>query len=163
MKVYGVSKLSDEAFRTLARAAKQAKRVLEIGTYHGATAAKLAAVAPEAVVTSLDIFRGVSATNWFRNRRRNQRLYVGTAQQLEAEGAAGFDLIFVDADHRHGPCLADLHCAERMLAPGGRLFVHDYDLGRWPGVVKAVEEFTASPVWRGSGVADLLMELVREP
>ena len=135
------------------------KRFLEIGTFHGVTAALLAESNPDCLIVSLDIFRDVSSENWFANRRKNQLLFVGTAQALCNLGVAElFDVIFVDANHKYDPCLADLVSASAMLALGGSILAHDYD-DRFPGVVLAVDTFCEQQGWRIVAKAGMIVEL----
>ena len=156
----GELKIHPPELEMLLAATKGKKRFLEVGTLHGVTAALLAEANPDCLVVSLDIFRDVTPLNWFANRRKNQALYVGTAQDLCLLGAGPFDVIFVDAQHKHEPCLADLLSADEMLAPDGKLFAHDYD-ERWPGVVRAVDEFCEKYNWRIAAKAKQLVRMER--
>lgn len=62
------------------------------------------------------------------------------------ESAAGFNeplaLVNIDVD-LYLPTKAGLDFFYRQLSPGGVIFVHDYHQ-KWPGIIRAVNEFTAS-------------------
>ena len=62
----------------LCAAVKPGMKVLEIGTWHGRTAAYMADACPEALILSLDVMTwpplAASEINWFKNRRPNMRL-----------------------------------------------------------------------------------------
>jgi hypothetical protein len=51
------------------------------------------------------------------------------------------DLIYVDADHSYGGCIADIQAFWPKLKPGGIMAFHDYDNERDYGVKQAVTEF----------------------
>ena len=159
----GVSKLRPGQFEFLSAAVTPAARVLEVGTLHGVTAAKLAGKHPNARVLSVDIFVGVNPECWLANHRSNQTLFVGMVQDLAAlQPAVRFDVIFVDADHRYEPCKRDLKTALTLLAPGGRLFAHDYGQAadwKWPGVTRAVDELCAEHGLRVIGRETSLVEI----
>jgi predicted O-methyltransferase YrrM len=50
------------------------------------------------------------------------------------------ELIYIDGDHEEEPAYRDLLAYSKLLAPGGVLFVHDYEPGH-AGVMKAVDRF----------------------
>jgi Methyltransferase domain len=54
------------------------------------------------------------------------------------------DLVFLDADHSYEAMRADLEAWFDKVKRGKLLAGHDWDRGRWPGVVSAVEEFAAA-------------------
>lgn len=71
-----------------------------------------------------------------------------TPLPLPSQSAAGLlselgvkaELIYVDGEHDEEPAYRDILAYSKLLAPGGVLFVHDYEPGR-AGVVKAVDRF----------------------
>ena len=146
--MHGFTALSDAETAALVAAAgslPNGSRILEIGTFHGVTARRLADAAPRCRVVCVDTFyrcHKVTPAEWHANRRENMNLWIGTAAEL-ADVAYGrsFSLAFVDAMPPREACLADLATADRMLNLAGRLFAHDYDAAKWPGVVQAVDEF----------------------
>lgn len=165
--IAGRSKMLPGQFEFLAAAVRPGSRVLEVGTLHGATAARLADAHPDAEILSLDIFRQLGPDGWVANRRPNMTLFVGTLQEFDAlAGPALFDVILVDADHRYEGCRADLFTARRLLAIDGRLFAHDYGEEpdwKWPGVTRAVKEYCAATGCRILGRAGSLVEIGGAP
>ena len=51
------------------------------------------------------------------------------------------DAIYLDASHEYESVVADLVAYWRVLRPGGVLIGDDFD-SSWPGVVRAVNEFS---------------------
>jgi len=161
MTFHGQSKLRPGQFEALSVAMPApGGAILEIGTLHGVTAARLAAAYPSVTVISVDVFQEINANCWLANRQPNQLLFVGTVQDLATlEPLRRFDLIFVDADHHHKPCLDDLQTSLGLLAPSGRLFCHDY--GFREGVTLAVDEFCSLSSRRIVARVDTLVEIGR--
>ena len=54
------------------------------------------------------------------------------------------DMVFVDGDHTHAGCAADLADYAPYIRSGGYLAVHDYNCRLHPGVRTAVDEFLES-------------------
>lgn len=52
-----------------------------------------------------------------------------------------FDLIYIDGDHGYNGVKSDLLLALLKTKIGGLICGHDYDLGKFPGVFQAVNEF----------------------
>lgn len=72
----------------------------------------------------------------------NIRIYPGTfpatADSLKENT---FSLVNIDAD-LYNPTRAGLEFFYPRMTPGGVIMIHDYNY-KWPGVIKAVDEFTA--------------------
>jgi SAM-dependent methyltransferase len=51
------------------------------------------------------------------------------------------DLIYVDAAHTYREALADIQAFWPLVRPGGVMFGDDFDIN-WPGVIRAVHEWT---------------------
>jgi len=84
-----------------------------------------------------------------------QRAGVGTmVEHIEARSEIAlpamldqvgtFDVAFVDGNHRYDGVFVDLFYLGRLLRPGARLFLDDYQL---PGVRRAAAFFTANLGW----------------
>lgn len=52
------------------------------------------------------------------------------------------DLIYIDGSHDYEDVVADLKSYWPLVNDGGIIFGDDYNAGQWPGVVKAVDEFS---------------------
>ena len=57
---------------------------------------------------------------------------------------ASLDFVFLDADHGYEAVCQDLEAWYGKLKPGRLIAGDDWDTGKWPGVVRAVEEFAAA-------------------
>lgn len=55
------------------------------------------------------------------------------------------DFLFVDASHSYENCLNDSDIAHAIVKEGGVIAWHDYN--GWPGVTKAINEFSESHNW----------------
>jgi cephalosporin hydroxylase len=62
------------------------------------------------------------------------------AQVLRSQKISA-DLIYVDAAHTYREALADIQAFWPLVRPGGVMFGDDFDV-TWPGVVRAVHEWT---------------------
>ena len=68
----------------------------------------------------------------------------GVAARVLAELGVRGDLIYIDASHEETEVRADISNYWLLLTPRGVMFGDDYHVG-WPGVVRAVDEFTRAP------------------
>jgi hypothetical protein len=71
---------------------------------------------------------------------------VDALQEFPAES---LDFVYVDGDHAHDGCLADLRASLRVVKQGGPICGDDYALDGWwgDGIVRAVHVFVSeSPV-----------------
>jgi len=162
MKLHGESKVTPaelELLRSSIVSLPTGAFALEVGTRHGATARLLAEAAPHVHLLSVDTFyqvHRVSPEFWWRNRRANQTLFVGTVQALAAFGGAGFAWCWIDAMHTRQAVLADL---DTCTAIGiGRILLHDY-CPAWPGVMDGVDEFCSREGWEIVAQADSVVEI----
>ncbi|HRY99744.1 MAG TPA: TylF/MycF/NovP-related O-methyltransferase [Bacteroidales bacterium] len=139
----------------------------ELGVYKGETARLLHHAAPDRLLYLFDTFSGFPATD-LQGERGEAATYtprhfadtsvekvlrtIGASRNLVVrqgyfpETAAGlederFALVSMDAD-LYKPTLAGLHFFYPRLSPGGVLLIHDHD-ARWPGILQAVQEFSA--------------------
>lgn len=139
----------------------------EIGVYKGDTARLLHHAAPDRKLLLFDTFSGFPSRDLegetgeaatytprhfadtsvekvlanigaSRNVFVHQGYFPDTAIGLENET---FALVSMDAD-LYAPTIAGLRFFYPRLAPGGVIFIHDHD-DRWPGIQKAVREYSA--------------------
>lgn len=146
---------------------QQGDLVVEIGTYHGRTAAFMAEILRRigkrhVRVVGIDPFevggdgdpanpRG-SYSAW----RENTALYadqcvaiVGFSSQVADVIPAKIGFLLVDGRHAFEDCLADLTLYVPKVKPGGFVFVDDDVERDYPGVVRAIDTyFTGGDVQR---------------
>lgn len=114
---------------TLAKAVA-AKRILEVGTYNGASAINLALACPEANITTYDVRaeagEKIATTDPAIRARIERRVanFAHDGDRLRAEPP--YDLIFIDGDHKAPAVEADSALAFERITPGGIIAWHDY-------------------------------------
>lgn len=140
----------------------------ELGVYKGESARLLHLMDPTRTFYLLDTFEGFpesdllgeqgkAATYTSRNfadtsvgkvlRKVNGNENIAIIQGYFPHSASslkeiGFALVNIDAD-LYKPTKAGLEFFYPRVNPGGVLFIHDYN-EKWPGVIRAVDEFTKS-------------------
>jgi predicted O-methyltransferase YrrM len=165
----GNVRLSELAVLALAALATPAgSEIIEIGTFDGRTALKLAINAPHGVsIATLDLPADQPSALAIEE---SERRYIGKpvpgarlrscgspwrddadrVVQLRGDSAT-FDwsphfgragLVFVDGSHAYDYARKDSETAMRLVKPGGVVLWHDY--GVWPGVTQALEELEAA-------------------
>ena len=114
--------------------------VLEIGTYAGVSSAVVCEERPNCMMLCLDI--SPAYKEWRKNKRRNQKLFVGTSWDLlSIVGEERFDLIFVDGDHSYSGVFDDLEASKKLIKPLGTIMGHDYSR-TLDTVQRAVQDWT---------------------
>lgn len=119
-------------------------QILEIGTYYGFTAAVMALSAPQAGIVTLNpvTWEVEAAIANLANLPNTAVFCMASQDYLEAYCGPGFDLIFVDGDHKR--VMEDLPWWE-YVNPGGLMLFHDFspsDSARpCPPVYRALSEF----------------------
>jgi hypothetical protein len=120
--------LADLLFLLNLAKGRQAKRILEVGTFRARTTCALHLNCPEAAIVSYDIQVLDSAYRRALLKAPNVQLrhasFAGSAADLRREPL--FDLIFVDGSHEFEHVVADSRLALELLAPGGIIVWHDY-------------------------------------
>ena len=146
-------------------AARQPRRIFEIGTFDGRTSLNFAANAPHATVHTLDLPASVEPAlpvhaddrSFIRRSQGGARgrRFLGTAEearitQLYGDSArfdyapfqGSVEFVFVDGSHSYEYVLADSRSALAMAAPGSLIAWHDYT--EWAGVTRALNELRDS-------------------
>ena len=156
----------------LARAAREAECILELGSFRGRSARAMLDNS-NAMLWCVDTWRGsgrggksaglqVDENDYLLFREnladvshRVIEMRMTTAEALAwfaKHGHQGFfDLIFIDADHSYKACKADILGSAPLLRPGGILCGHDYRAG-WKGVDRAVAELVLNPQHGGKAI-----------
>lgn len=144
-------------------------RALEIGSGHGGSMAMLTLAAPvSATLFACDPYTPYDEQNAVLNRAVEEgsperfadtvsllqsgalatgrvRLFGMTSHDLALQGRSdldSLDLLLVDGNHSFASCKQDLELWWPRVRAGGVVLVHDY-ASRFPGVVRAVNEFEA--------------------
>lgn len=137
---------SDEDACILLDAARDARRVVEIGVYEGASALALVDLLGRgAELHLIDPYGshpdalpgGWGASEWATRRtlaraiaRRGRdaptvRWHVALSHDVAATWDAQVDVVFIDGDHSEQGCELDWSAWNRFIAPGGRVVFHD--------------------------------------
>jgi len=90
---------------------------LELGVRKGGNIRRITAPDRTGVDIRLAVDMGIP--------REGLTLIQKSTNEFFLDNMLKFDLIFVDADHRFGPCLADVRNAVKALNPGGTVVMHD--------------------------------------
>ena len=114
---------------------------------------------PQSYITSCDRLAHCSAAEMLSAMRAAEtrtafaadRRHIIRAASVDAAkdiAPASLDFAFIDAEHTYDAVTADIAAWLPKLRPGGLLCGHDYSIPGersahgWPGVVRAVDEFT---------------------
>jgi cephalosporin hydroxylase len=128
-------------------------RILELGSYEGRSALFFLNFFPRATITCVDVFTDLAEVEarfdynvkGFQGRvEKIKSVSFPALDRLAADGRR-FDLVYIDADHRYDPVMADSRGAWQVTGPGAVVMWDDYRSGRWlpvkeqPGT--AIDEF----------------------
>jgi hypothetical protein len=105
----------------------KSKKILEIGSYKGATARLLAEnTSSETQIWTLDMDQNHGEA--YRGSKHEARIHriIGKVSNELLASHGPFDLIFVDADHDYESVFRHSTVAFKQLAPGGVILWHDY-------------------------------------
>lgn len=107
---------------------RQAKRILEVGTYRARSTYCFQLNCPLADIVSYDIQRIDSPYRQKLELLPNVDLRIGSFSDFSIDLKKGplFDFIFIDGDHRYDGVLADSLLALSLLANDGVIIWHDY-------------------------------------
>lgn len=129
--------------------------ILEVGVYHGRSAAVEAAYLRHGEhLVLVDTFRYVSAEDVWTNihrvlpflKRDSVEFWVMRSQAPFPDRR--FRFAYIDGGHSKTEVVADLRKFAPMVMDGGFLVIDDYDSEDWPGVTKAVDLFLADGGFR---------------
>jgi hypothetical protein len=183
---------SDDDARMLLDAARDARRVVEIGVYEGSSALALCArLDAGAELHLIDPFgshpdalpQGWGATEWATRRavaralrRRGAQApsvhwHVALSHEVAARWSASVDMVFIDGDHSEAGCELDWASWRDFVIPGGRVVFHDARAGEQggrglPGPTAVVtRHFRERPVpgWELIAEADRTVVVRRSP
>lgn len=141
---------SEQDLGVLLDATRDARRVVEIGVYEGASALELCgALGPGCELHLVDPFgahpdalpSGWGASEWATRRvvaralrRRGTqgpavRWHVALSADVAARWSGSVDAVFIDGDHSREGCELDWRSWCRFVAPGGHVVFHDARAG----------------------------------
>lgn len=120
--------LADLLFLLHFAKARNARRILEIGTYRARTTLAFHLNCPDAEVVSYDI---ATRSSPFREIAHSQpaiqfRLKPFSEASTELLREPKFDLIFIDGSHKKEDVVSDSRLAFQIVAKGGAIIWHDY-------------------------------------
>jgi len=157
----------------LAHECRPGARVLEIGSYLGASTCFLAAGLrdPRASIVCVDTWQnqtmpgGIQDTFAVFEKNvkaiRHQLTLIRKSSGDVTPGELGgqFDLVFLDGDHSYKQTRADFELVSSLVAPGGMLAFHDSLF--YEGVSRVIGEALASAGWQIGGIVRNLTWLKR--
>lgn len=128
----------------LLRLARGRRRIAELGTATGWTAAAFVLDDPGRHVVSFDPVVHEHRARYLAllpaAARARLELVEATGEAGAARGGEPFDLVFVDSTHEREMTVAEVEAWRPRLAPGGLLVLHDYENPAYPGVAQAVSD-----------------------
>jgi predicted O-methyltransferase YrrM len=145
----------------LLRMARGRRRVVELGTATGWTAAAFALADPTRVVVSSDPHIQPGRNRYLRLLRPSTRARIELVHAAGVEAATmdipEVDLLFIDSSHEHQATIDEWHAWRPRLAPDALVVFHDCDHPEFPGIARAIEELGLSGlrqagmfVWRAA-------------
>lgn len=114
-------------------------------TFTGFPASDLEGETGEAATYTTDHFSDVNLKRLYEMFENKEKIHVykgyfpDTIKELHEKQ---FALVNLDAD-LYKPTKAALDFFYPCLSPGGVIFIHDYNY-KWPGIIKAVDEFVVN-------------------
>ena len=134
--------LNDLLFLCNLARGRNARRILEVGTYRARTTYAFHLNCPEAEIVSYDIQRLESPyrEKLLQSNKASLRLasFSDSAESLRKEPP--FDLIFVDGSHQIDDVVKDSRLALELVSPQGIIVWHDYRLnGRYENGLRVPE------------------------
>jgi predicted O-methyltransferase YrrM len=145
----------------LLRMARGRRRVVELGTATGWTAAAFALADPTRVVVSCDPNIQPGRDRYLRLLRSSTRARIelvhAAGVEAAVKGVDEVDLLFIDSSHERQATIDEWHAWRPRLAADGIVVFHDCDHPEFPGITRAIEELGLSGqrqagmfVWRAS-------------
>jgi len=117
-------------------------RILEIGTYCGASSAVIAKERPDCSFFCVDAYPAFK--EFKHNKQPNQNLFYGFSSDLmRFFPPRVFHMIFVDGAHDFDGVYADLDISKKLLKRDGVLLAHDYRDALQMAVKPAVDKWCA--------------------
>ena len=137
-------------------------KIIEIGVFKGDFSKQIFQICEPSELNLIDIFAGRMGSgdkngenfefiqlehyyehllNFFE-KNTNVKLLKGLSDDVFKKLPDDhYDLIYIDASHEYDCVKKDLENSFNKIKNGGYITGHDYEIQRFPGVIKAVEEF----------------------
>lgn len=125
-----------------------AKTILQIGTWKGATARNLAHNVPGAEIHTVDLNMGLSRDSF--DAFPQIHAHEGHSNVIDL-GAPAFDFAFIDGGHDYTTVKVDTERTCALMNKGGIVAWHDYRCPQWPGVTEYLDSKSIPPL----GMRDL--------
>lgn len=137
-------------------------KIAEIGVFKGDFAKKIFEICKPSELYLLDIFTGIMGSgdkngnnmeyinldehydliiNYFSQNPEVKVLKGLSTQTITLIPDNHLDFIYIDASHDYESVKQDIEMALIKIKNGGYISGHDYEINRFPGVVRAVTEF----------------------
>jgi len=125
--------------------ARGRRRIVELGTATGWTAAAFALADPARAVVSCDPIGQTGRDRYLRLVPPSVLARIALVRASGVETAAiadgpAVDLLFIDSSHERQPTIDEWRAWRPRLAAGALVVFHDYDHPDYPGVAQAIEE-----------------------
>lgn len=106
--------------------ASLATSIIEVGSYHGKSAACMALANPNAGVTCIDQPQDQHCANILRENADHFgfRVFLGTSGDFKFDGK--YDFAFIDAGHTESDVTADINNLLPHMTPGAIMAGHDF-------------------------------------
>jgi predicted O-methyltransferase YrrM len=152
-----------EALFLLARKCRPGARVLEVGSYLGASTCYLAAgLSPTGTIVCVDTWQNQTMPDGIRDtlaefqnnlapaKDQITQIRKASSDVTPAELGEKFDLIFLDGDHSYQQTKSDFQLAAACLAEDGVIAFHDSLY--FEGVSRVIGEALATGAWQCGGL-----------
>jgi ubiquinone/menaquinone biosynthesis C-methylase UbiE len=151
-----------ESRKDLVKLIKSGSKVIEVGVFKGDFSKDIFDSCGPSELVLIDIFEGIMGSG---DKDGNNMQYIDlndyflhlsdffseisevklikgkSSEVLKNLNKNSYDFIYIDASHEYNDVKIDLFLSYDLIKPGGYISGHDYEINRFPGVVKAVEEF----------------------
>jgi predicted O-methyltransferase YrrM len=129
----------------LLRLARGRRRIVELGTATGWTAAAFALADPARAVVSCDPVGQPGRDRYLRLLPPSALARIALVRATGVHTAAiadgpAIDLLFIDSSHERRATIDEWHAWRPRLAAGALVVFHDYDHPAFPGVAEAIDE-----------------------
>jgi hypothetical protein len=136
--------------------------IIEIGVFKGEFSKEIFFDCNPSELILIDLFEGImgsgnkdgenmefinlndhfmSLSDFFKKNQEVKLLKGYSSNVLKDLPKNHYDFIYIDASHEYTDVKNDLDLSYQLIKSGGYISGHDYENNRFPGVVKAVNEF----------------------